>query len=205
MVAKGEPSAAISYFLISLQLHRHLGYRFIPANIHHVTFPPDHRAFDAVAGVHRGERVQTAVITHPVFVHRRGCNAASAGEFRCCAPTSSILHPRAQPTQTVSVDDISHTRALKRKSRLVSAPTGQMSIDIHRIAVIQRFAGKCGQFDMIAPLRETSWGFFAISSQNRMQREHMMQRSVSSITRGPSSTRFGFGLSRIRTGCTPSL
>src|SRR5512134_3401587 len=39
-----------------------------------------------------------------------------------------MLQPRAHPGQIVSVDDISHTLALNRKSRLVSAPTGQMSM-----------------------------------------------------------------------------
>jgi hypothetical protein len=39
-----------------------------------------------------------------------------------------VLQPLDQPTQMLSVDDISHTRDAKRKSVLVSAPTGHSSM-----------------------------------------------------------------------------
>jgi hypothetical protein len=39
----------------------------------------------------------------------------------------SVLQPRAQPVQMLLVSLRNHTRMAKRKSVLVSAPTGQMS------------------------------------------------------------------------------
>ena len=39
-----------------------------------------------------------------------------------------MLQPREQPVQRLSVEESSQTRVLKRKSRVVSAPTGQRSV-----------------------------------------------------------------------------
>src|SRR5688572_31483796 len=100
-----------------------------------------------------------------------------------------ILHPREHDGQTVSVNDISQLRALKRKSRLVSAPTGQMSMTFIEYGLSNCVPGK-GEIVTWSP-RSTnvSTGCSAISSPKRIQREHEMQRSPSKSTFGPKGTR----------------
>ena len=89
------------------------------------------------------------------------------------------LQPTEQCVQTLGVLRTSHTRARKRKSALVNAPTGQMSV-----VLPENFESKPGSdFEMISHerprLSKPSTESPAMSSWKRTQREQRIQRSRS--------------------------
>jgi len=101
-----------------------------------------------------------------------------------------MLHPVEQPGQTDRALFRNQTRHLKRKSLLVSAPTGQMSA---RLPVYRFCSGLPGKIEISewsprlkkasSPVRVTSW-------RKRTQREQRMQRSASSTICPPMSCTF---------------
>jgi len=119
----------------------------------------------------------------------------SRGVWRCTTFSRepiSVLQPRAHLVQMLLVSLRNQTRIWKRKSLLVSAPTGQDVHRVKRVIVLQALAGMHGQRGVAAASVKPSTGSSAISAVKRMQREHMMQRSSSRRMRGPMSTFFGF-------------
>src|ERR1700730_17035880 len=98
-----------------------------------------------------------------------------------------MLQPLAQPGQILSVCDISHTLALKRNSREVSAPTGQISITSIEYGLSSFSPGNVSIVTFSHLLTKVSCGDLATSSQNLIQREQLIHLSASNITFGPSS------------------
>ncbi len=106
----------------------------------------------------------------------------------------------AQPTHTLRVERRNQTRALKRKSIEVSAPTG------HTYSVIRVYGwsswrpGATTISFRLPRSRTLSTGSLASSSETRTQRVHTMQRSASYTMVGPNTTALGLctGSSRMR-------
>ena len=102
-----------------------------------------------------------------------------------------MLQPRAHPGQTDFARSRYQTRAWKRKSRSVRAPTGQMSTTLPEYALSSEVPGNSPSSEWSPRLKIPSSPVFVIVSQKRTQREHRMQRSASSITCGPIGTALG--------------
>src|SRR3989338_11039646 len=103
-----------------------------------------------------------------------------------------MLQPREQPGHTEFVAPKYHTRHLNRKSRSVSAPTGQMSTTLPEY-LLSSVLPECTPISEWSPrLKIPNSPVLLISSVNRTHREHKMQRSASRMTVGPSGTAFGF-------------
>src|SRR5262245_4661515 len=102
-----------------------------------------------------------------------------------------MLQPREHPLQIEGADFKSQTRFLKRKSSLVKAPTGQMSTVFKEYELSRVFPGKGRSSTWSPRWTKPSSEVFDFSSQKRTQREHMMQRSSSSMTRGPKGNFLG--------------
>src|SRR3989338_5782036 len=102
----------------------------------------------------------------------------------------SMLQPREHPGQTDGLEDKYHTRALNRKSRSVSAPTGQMSTTLPAYGLSSTCPGTTSSSAWSPRLKIPSSLVFEISSVNRTHREQRMHRSWSSITVGPIGVAF---------------
>ena len=102
-----------------------------------------------------------------------------------------MLQPRAQPGQIDCAVSRYQTRTWNRKSRSVSAPTGQMSTTLPEYLLLRSWPGKSPISEWSPRLKMPSSPVSVISSQKRTQREQRMQRSASSITWGPSGSAFG--------------
>ena len=83
------------------------------------------------------------------------------------------------------------TRERKRNSRSVSAPTGQRSTTLPEYGLSSGLPGKTPISSRTPRSNIASSPVFGTSSQKRMQRVHLMHRSQSKTTCGPSSRRFG--------------
>src|SRR5919109_2438682 len=103
-----------------------------------------------------------------------------------------MLQPFAQPVHTLGDLLTNQTRLVKRKSRLSSAPTGQMSTVLPEYFESRGCPGNVAMSEYVPRCTTASCGSLAISSMKRTQRVHMMQRSASYTTSGPNSTRLGF-------------
>jgi hypothetical protein len=103
-----------------------------------------------------------------------------------------VLQPRAQPVHTEAAALMNQTRPRKRKSLAVSAPTGQMSTVFPAYFESSGWPGKVVMQLSLPRSATPSCGCFAISRMKRTQRVQRMQRSWSSVTVGPSWTRFPF-------------
>ena len=102
-----------------------------------------------------------------------------------------MLQPRAHPLQTERAVSRYHTRTWKRKSRSVSAPTGQMSMTLPEYLFSSVLPGKSPISEWSPRLKMPSSPVPVTSSQKRTQREQRMQRSASRMTWGPSGTALG--------------
>ena len=102
-----------------------------------------------------------------------------------------MLQPRAHPGQIEGEVSRYQTRTWKRKSRSVSAPTGQMSTTLPEYLFSNVLPGKSPISEWSPRSKMPSSPVPVISSQKRTQREHRMQRSASRMTWGPSGTAFG--------------
>jgi hypothetical protein len=98
------------------------------------------------------------------------------------------LQPRAQPPHTEGSRFRNHTRAWKRNSLSVRAPTGQTSTVLPEYGLSSCRPGKTPMMASSPRLKSASSPVFDTSSQKRMQRVHLMQRSSSKTTCGPRST-----------------
>src|SRR5882672_11311847 len=105
-----------------------------------------------------------------------------------------MLQPRAHWLQTLSTSSVNQTRILKRKSRVVSAPTGQMSATFIEYGLSSSLPGNVSSSDSSPRLNTPSSPVFGTSRQKRTQRRHRMQRSWSNTIVGPRSTDFLAGL-----------
>src|SRR3989338_3005457 len=103
-----------------------------------------------------------------------------------------MLQPREQPGHTEFVAPKYHTRHLNRKSRSVSAPTGQMSTTLPEYLLSSVLPSTTPISEWSPRLKMPNSPVLVTSSQNRTQREQRMQRSASSMTLGPTGTAFGF-------------
>ncbi len=94
-------------------------------------------------------------------------------------PPIVTLHPLAQPVQTDSVKSMNHTRWRKRNWVDVSAPTGHRSMMFmaYGVANSPLEVMMTSSWSLRAPI-DSSW-VAVISSVNRTQRVHLMQRSPS--------------------------
>jgi hypothetical protein len=88
-----------------------------------------------------------------------------------------MLQPFAHAPHTEFVLSRYQTRALNRKSLLVSAPTGQMSITFIEYGLSSVFPGASSMREWSPRSKMPSSLVFVISSQKRVQRAQRMQRS----------------------------
>ena len=97
------------------------------------------------------------------------------------------LQPRSQPGHTDGVGFRYQTRALCRKGRDSSAPTGQMSMTLSEYGSFSKAPSSTGRISEWSPrfCTPSAW-VFEISRVKRTQRVHRMQRSLSSTMRSDS-------------------
>src|SRR5438477_2527688 len=102
-----------------------------------------------------------------------------------------MLHPVEQSAQTLSFVLRFQTRCLYRKSLLHSAPTGQRSTTFEASLLLSGSPGKTSISEWSPRLTICNSAVPDISRVKRTQREHMMQRSVNSVTLSPMSGLLG--------------
>ena len=191
LVAQGGAEDSDLRFSVHAELRRRARDRLVPAHLHGLPFLADQRRLDAVLGIHMPERLEPALVAHPVVVHvgivprglaqdlvvaHPGVHRAAAGAARTDGLRGRHL-PDTRPEPEIAARQRTHRTDVDR---------------VHGVRIVQLLAGEGGQLHVVAALRERQLRrLSAISAQNRTHREHMMHRSVSSITCGPSSTRFG--------------
>src|ERR1700754_1460370 len=84
------------------------------------------------------------------------------------------LQPLAQPGQMESLKLISHTRARKRKSLLVNAPTGHISMTFMEYGLSNSVPGNVSIVTWSPRCTKDRTGWSATSSAKRIQREQDM-------------------------------
>ena len=97
------------------------------------------------------------------------------------------MQPRAQPAHTVGTFLRNQTRVLKRNGFHVRAPTGQTSAVQPEYGLSRGFPGKAPMIAWSPRWNSASSWLLLTSSQKRMQRVHLMQRSASNTTLRPMS------------------
>ena len=100
---------------------------------------------------------------------------------------TSTLQPRAQPAHTEGTFLRNQTRARKRNGFQVKAPTGQTSTVQPEYGLSSGFPGNVPMIAWSPRWNSDSSRLRLTSSQNRMQRVHLMQRSASNTTLLPMS------------------
>ncbi len=121
-------------------------------------------------------------VTRAMAVFCAGSSARNAhSRLRC---QMSTLQPRAQPGHTDRVGSRYQTRALCRNGRDRSAPTGQRSTTLSEYASRSNAPSSDARTSEVSPRSLMPSPFdFDISRVKRTQREHRMQRSLSSTIR----------------------
>ncbi len=124
-------------------------------------------------------------VTRSMLTFWRGSSALSFHSgLRCQICT---VQPRAQPGQTEGVGLRYQTRALYRNGRESSAPTGQRSMTLSEYGSASSGRSSAARTSDASPRCMMPSAFdFDISRVKRTQREHRMQRSLSSTMRSES-------------------
>jgi hypothetical protein len=102
-----------------------------------------------------------------------------------------VFAPAEDSVSMLGVCSRNQTRILKRKSVLGERADGADVDGVERVVVVQLAAGKQVRVLNEPRLTKPRTGSLAISAEKRMQREQRMQRSSSSVTRGPRRVFFG--------------
>ena len=125
-------------------------------------------------------------VTRSMLTFFRGSSALSFHSgLRCQIWT---VQPRAQPGQTDGVGSRYQTRALYRNGRDSSAPTGQRSMTLSEYGSASSGRSSAARTSDVSPRCVMPSAFdFDISRVKRTQREHRMQRSLSSTMRSESA------------------